>query len=149
MWRVVVLGLMLMAGPAAADDWRVLGANNRGAWAIDFASLAGNGNKVRAWVLYTLAQTDGNVDYSLTRYEFDCDAESSTSLSSARYNFGGETVATLGPSYEWTPIYPSSGGMLMFRAACRNQWDDVGPGLNNAVAQARVSRRALTEQGAD
>lgn len=113
---------MLIAGPAMAEDWRLIDGNDQSVGAIDSSRITETPLGRQFWNL-TVFKADSPVAYSLSRIVMDCQKEELIVTFSSDYDLQGNSLAA-NATYETAPIIPGSRSALMFESVCRGTWQD-------------------------
>lgn len=90
----LAVAMQLMPAPAL-PRWRVLGRNAQGEIAIDPGSIQRQGSRVRVFARLRPRVAQGGMALGVTRYVYDCRANTVRSEASDFYNPRGGFVGTL------------------------------------------------------
>ncbi len=138
---------LMAATDAAADDWRLAGANNDIMAGVEVSTIRRDGDLSAAMVLLSFARTqsDGG-DYYILLVGFDCAARVTTTLITDAFRADGTLLARDDEDIEQRV----ERGTLMHAAeevVCRGRRSDTS--TPDAVQFARVARRTLLSAAAE
>ncbi|MFY1047216.1 surface-adhesin E family protein [Chryseobacterium sp. GP-SGM7] len=110
----------------AQEDWEFVGTSaNDTQYFIRDVSAKTNSTKIKFWVKSVQSDKDSKRqnnqkpgDYSLSKWEGDCDEETTQTKIMVIYNRDGEVKSSSTGPFEETPIIPDTMGEKVLKAAC-------------------------------
>lgn len=99
---------LAVASPVMAGDWRLAASNDVTIKGYDLESVVINGSKRMVWEVMVFRNTEqGDVDYIVSRTEYDCANGRYRDHAMQGYLMGGRST-TRGDAGEWMENFPDS-----------------------------------------
>ena len=135
-----VISLAAGGGSAVAADpaWYPIGYEA----AVDLSSVRKIGHISRVWTMDILMETDSNgIDYSLRRYEIDCNDRTFLQMSYSAYDIDGVVKSTGDNRTEKFSVPPGTVISAIADVACDDEYDADFPPIDDAGAFVEIARR--------
>lgn len=137
---VMAFALAMISSAASAGDWRLLSVGKAGAIAVDMDGIRASGTKRVGWTAMILPLRTSDIDYVLVRYEWDCDADTSTQLGWVAYLEDGMLVDRDETRKPTSVVPPDSNEVHVLNAVCRGEFQVPDSGWNSVPALLRDFR---------
>ncbi len=138
---MIVIALASIVTPANASDWRLVELDRTKATAVEVSGIERSNGTAKAWTALMLPLTVSEMDYALTRSQFDCEKRTLRHLSVVTYDRSGRL---LDRSDEIGPIVvsdESSSTRLMFQSVCVAEYQpDVNEGWPTVLSLLEAYR---------
>ena len=121
---IAALSAFFVAGPALAQEWVAVSANDDKVLGLDQASVRRSGGQATAWTITTFKATksfDGETyfDYVVTREVFDCEQDRSRSLAIRSFLLDNDDpTVVINETGDWSFHQPGSMGGELLAYAC-------------------------------
>lgn len=122
MIRSLIAAVALMvATPAAAQEWQVIGADRDGFLALQVDTInRDNPNAPYAWTLIAHPWPLGDgTDYTINYVEYDCQSRDRFRFVTVRAYHRGRVPNGVFDNFEWEPAYPGTWAETALRIVCR------------------------------
>jgi hypothetical protein len=121
--RLLVVGLLVAAGPAAAE-WVNVGTSAGHSLFIDPTTIRKDGDFRKVWGIQDLKERDSEGELSRRyREEFDCNTRRKRFLSATTHSesmAGGKTLTTITESSPWSEIRANTVADDILKMVCAN-----------------------------
>lgn len=135
-----LISLATSGGSAVAADpaWYPIGYEA----AVDLSSVLKIGHISRVWTMSILMETDANgIDYSLRRYEIDCNDRTFSQISYSAYGINGVVKSSGDNRTAKFSVPPGTVISAIADVACDGEYDADFTPIEDAGALVEIARR--------
>lgn len=109
---------------------------------VDVASINRRGLHPTIWSIEVyLAPNEDGIDYRLSRFEFNCSAETMRQLSATGYTIDGQSAWSSERPSPWQGIPPGTVGASIMDVVCDGEYDPAFPFIDDPVVYTNLVRR--------